>query len=110
MKRDRDKLSGIVGLRGESSGGERGAEFAAGGDADLGEDLAEVPFDGAGGQEELGADLGVGEAFYGQPDDRGLLRGEFGRGRGGALAGSLAGGGQLALGAVVEGGGADRGQ
>ena len=47
--------------------GKSGAELAAGRDAELGEDLAEVPLDGAGGQEELGADLGVGTAFDGQP-------------------------------------------
>src|SRR5581483_9156642 len=61
--------------------GEGGAEVAAGGDAQLGEDLAQVPLDGAGGQEELGADLGVGAAVDGEPGDRGLLGGELGPGR-----------------------------
>jgi hypothetical protein len=91
-------------------GREGSAELAAGSDAELGEDLAEVPLDGAGGQEELGADLGVGAALDGEPGDRGLLRGELGRRRRRALADGLAGGGQLALRALGEGGGADRGQ
>ena len=51
-------------------------QLAAGADAELGEDLAQVPFDRARGQEQLGADLGVGAAVAGQPGDLLLLRRE----------------------------------
>jgi hypothetical protein len=37
-------------------------ELAAGGDAELGEDLAQVVLDGVGADEQPGADLGVGQA------------------------------------------------
>ena len=43
--------------------------IAAGADAELDEDLAQVPFDRAHGQEQLGADLRVGAAVAGQPGD-----------------------------------------
>jgi hypothetical protein len=39
---------------------QRVVQFAAGTDAEFGEDLAQVPFDRASGQEQLGADLRVG--------------------------------------------------
>ena len=41
--------------------------LAARADAELGEDLAQVPFDGAGGQEQLGGDLRVGATVGGEP-------------------------------------------
>ena len=59
-----------------TGGGQRSAQLAAGADAELGEDLAQVPFDGARAEEQLGADLRVGPAVPGQPGDVGLLRGE----------------------------------
>src|SRR5580693_147320 len=40
-------------------GGERGTEVAAGADAELGEDLAQVVGDGGGTDEQLGGDLRV---------------------------------------------------
>jgi Voltage-dependent anion channel len=67
-------------------------------DLELGEDLAQVPFDGPGGQEQVGADLRVGLPVPRQPGDGRLLRGERVRRLGGTLAGRLAGGQQLAPG------------
>ena len=52
---------------------QRGAQLAAGADTELDEDLAQVPFDRAHGQEQLGADLRIGVAVPGQPGDAGLL-------------------------------------
>src|ERR1700679_339197 len=51
-------------------------EFVSGGDAELGEDLAEVVLDRAGADKQRGADLGVGEAVEGKLCDLGFLRGE----------------------------------
>jgi hypothetical protein len=53
---------------------QRGVQFVAGPDAELGIYLAQVPFDRAGGQEQLGADLRVRQAVAGQPGDLLLLR------------------------------------
>jgi hypothetical protein len=44
-----------------------GAQLAAGVDTQLGEYLAQVPFDCPHGQEQLGADLGIGTAVSRQP-------------------------------------------
>ena len=55
--------------------GHRLPELAAGGDVELAEDLAQVVLDRALGQEQLGGDLRVGQAFPGQPRDLGLLGG-----------------------------------
>ena len=52
-------------------------ELAAGADAELGEDLAQVVLDGARADEQPRADLRVGEAVARQPGDLRLLRGEL---------------------------------
>ena len=61
--------------------GQDAVELAAGADAELGEHLAEVPFDGARADEQLGADLGVGMPVGGEAGDLRLLRGELVAGR-----------------------------
>ena len=66
--------------RAPAVGSQHGAEVLAGGDAELGEHLAEVPFDGAGAEEQFRGDLGVGASVSGQPGDVLLLRGELGCG------------------------------
>ena len=53
------------------------AELAARGDAELGEDLAQVVLDRAGADEQPGADLRVGQPLAGQPGDLGLLGGQL---------------------------------
>jgi len=62
------------------------------------EDLGHVVLDGARAQEQLGGDLRVRQARPGQPRDLGLLGGELLVRAGGAPAGGLAGGPQLAPG------------
>jgi hypothetical protein len=52
-------------------------QFAAGADAELDEDLAQMPFDRARAEKQLGADLGVGAAIEGAAGDLPLLRGEL---------------------------------
>src|SRR6059058_2500985 len=42
-------------------------------DPELGEHLAQMPFDGARADEQLGADLGVRQSLTGEPGDLGLL-------------------------------------
>ena len=79
------------------------AELAARGDAELSEDLAQVVLDRAGADEQPGADLRVGQPLAGQPGDLGLLAGQLLiASGGGALAGGLASGPQLAPGPVGE--------
>ena len=81
----------------------RGRDFARQGvaqgparaDAELGEHLLQVPLDGAGAEEELGADLGVRPAVAGELGDVLLLGGELVAGVVAALADLLAGGQQL---------------
>jgi hypothetical protein len=70
-------------------------ELAAGGDAELGEDLAQVVLDGVGADEQPGADLGVGQALAGQLGNLGFLGGQLlaPRGRRGAPASGFPGGG-----------------
>jgi hypothetical protein len=75
-------LGGPVGLCARYSlgtVGQRLVELPAGADVELGEDLAQVPFDRPCGQEELGGDLRVGQARPGQLGDLGLLGGELKR-------------------------------
>src|SRR6185312_10606157 len=72
------------------------AEVAARGDAELGEDLAQVVLDSARRQEQPGADFGVREAVAGQPGDLGLLSSQLEHRGDAALAGGLAGDPQLA--------------
>src|SRR5258707_6417728 len=57
-------------------------EATQGADGELGEDLAKVVFGGAWADEQPGGDLGVGQAFGGQPCDLGFLGGEPGGGPG----------------------------
>jgi hypothetical protein len=61
-----------------------------------------VVLDGAWADEQPCADLGVGGAVAGEPGDLGLSQGELVAGLGGAFAGGLAGGQQLARGALGE--------
>src|SRR5713101_1814352 len=83
--------------------GRDAVELAAGADAELGEDLAQVVLDRTGADEQPGADLRVRQAVPGQPGHLGLLGGQrfaglAGRragGLGGALAGGFAGSQQL---------------
>src|SRR3954471_23890347 len=77
-------------------------KLAARADVELGEHLAQVIRDGVLADEQPRADLGVREALGGEPRDLGLLRGQIAAGLDGALAGALAGGEQLALGARGE--------
>ncbi len=53
--------------------GERGQQLHPGADPELGEDLAQMKFDGPGAQEQLGGDLGVRKAFAGEAGDVVLL-------------------------------------
>ena len=71
---------------------ERSRQLPAGADAELGEDLPQVPFDGAGTEEQRGADLGIGRPLRREPGDLRLLRGEVARGLHRALADRLPGG------------------
>src|SRR6266487_2389918 len=90
------------------SWGEGVVEVPAGGDAQFGEHLAEVPFNGAGADEQFRADPGVGASVSGQPDDVLLLLGELAVGVDLAFADLLAGGEQFPARALGEGFGADR--
>ena len=78
--------------------GQDAVELIAGADVELGEDLVQVVFDGARAHEQLGGDLGVGQAVAGQPGDLGLPGGELDRDTCGASTDALAGGMQLAPG------------
>src|SRR4051812_4342258 len=52
-----------------------GTQFSTGADAELGEDLAQMPFDGARAQEQPCRDIWIGQAVAGEPCDlRFLLR------------------------------------
>src|SRR5215469_14477021 len=90
--------------------GQDAVELAAGADAELGEDLAQVVLDRARADEQSRADLRVGKTLAGQPRDLGLLGGQRitglagsrSGGLRGALADGLAGGQQLAAGALGE--------
>src|SRR5262249_39824332 len=70
------------------SAGQRDAvEFPPGADAELGIRPAEVPLDGAGAEEEPGADLGVGQPLRCEAYDLHLLRGQVVSGLGDPLTG-----------------------
>ena len=64
-------------------------ELAAGGDGELGEDLAQVVLGGVGADEQPGADLGVGQAVAGQQRDLRFLGGQLLAGVGAAVLASL---------------------
>ena len=85
-------------------------EAHAGGDAQFGEDLAKVPFDGSGADEQFRGDLRVGASVSGQPGDVLLLRGEFGVGGHLPLADRLASGEQFPAGSLGEGLSANHGE
>src|SRR5262249_60606810 len=74
------------------------AELPARGDAELGEDLAQVPFNRTWAQEQLRADLRVREPVPGEAGDLFLLRGQLIAGLGTALAHLLARGDELPAG------------
>jgi hypothetical protein len=89
-------------------GGNRGSELAAGADAELGEDLAQVVGDGGGADKQLRGDLRVGGALAGQAGDQRFLRGQ-GIGRlGGLLPGVPAGRPELGARPFGKRRGADR--
>ena len=71
-------------------------------DVELGEDLAQVVLDRARADEQLRADLRVGEPVASEPGDLSLLGGELIAGLICAFARGLAGGGQLAAGTFRE--------
>ena len=82
--------------------GQGPGELPAGADAELGEHLTQMPLDRARAQEQLGADLGIGQPVPGPPGDLPLLRGELVRFVRRALADGLPGGEQLAAGTFGE--------
>src|SRR6266700_5425004 len=82
--------------------GDASAEVFAGGDAELGEHVAQVPLDGAGADEQLGGDLLVCAPVPGQLGDLGLLGREVGEGLDRALSHRFPGSQQLAAGAFCE--------
>src|SRR5215471_19341978 len=69
--------------------------LGAGGDAELGEDLVQVVFDGPRADKQLSGDLPVGRPVGGQPGDLQFLGGELGERRRVAAADGRAGGAQL---------------
>src|SRR3984957_7741596 len=78
------------------------AQLAARADAKLAERLAQVPFDGADGQEQLGAKLRIAEPVTSEPGDLHFLRGELIARLGLTLADGLAGSQQLATAALGQ--------
>src|SRR5580704_395834 len=78
---------------GQVLGGCLGGEFGAGGDAELGEDVGQVHLDGAGGDEQAPGDGVVPQAFADQPDDIQFSRGQAGPARGGSFAAAALAGG-----------------
>src|SRR3954454_6668257 len=81
---------------------------SAGADGEFDEYLAEVPFDGAGADEQFRSDFGVGTSVTGQSGDVLLLRGQIVDGVDVAFTDLFAGGDQLSPCALAEGIGADR--
>src|SRR3954471_6121305 len=90
-----------VPLRGDVA--DRPRQLPAGADAELGEDLPQVPFDGTCADEQREADLGVGRSLRCQPGDLRLLRCEVAGRLHRALANRLTGGQQLAPSALGKG-------
>ena len=82
------------------TGGQNVPQLAARADAELREHLVKVVLHGPGADEELAPDLRVGSAVDGQPGDLGLLGRKCVVGAAGALANGLAGGQELAPGAL----------
>src|SRR3954447_11664272 len=98
----------LPGLHGGGVARQGVTERPARADAELGEHLLEVPFDGARAEEELGADLRVRPPVAREPGDVLLLRGELVARVVAALAHLLAGGQQLVAGTFGEPRGAHR--
>src|SRR5271157_5360115 len=78
------------------------AKLSAGADVELGEDLAQVPFDCAGAEEQMGTDFRIRQPVTCEPRDLYLLRGELLDRLGRAPAYSLTRGQQLATAALSE--------
>src|SRR4051794_3256565 len=94
-----------AGLRRRGRGlvaGQRAVQLLARADAELGEHLAQVPLDRARADEQHRGDLRVGVPAGGQPPDLRLLRRELVEHLGAAPAHRLAGGQELAAGALGE--------
>jgi ABC-type lipopolysaccharide export system ATPase subunit len=89
---------------------ERAPQLAAGGDPELREDLAHVPFHGSATEVSLGGDLGIGVAFRGQPGDVGLLGRQVRARLEGTSPNGFAGGEELAASTFGERLDAHRGQ
>src|SRR3954470_18564335 len=87
---------------GVGNSGKRAAQLLAGADLELGEHLAQVVLDGAGADEQLGADLRVRLPVARHAGDLGLLGREDVAGLRRAPGRGLAGGQQLAAGALGE--------
>ena len=85
-------------------------EFASRADAQLGENLAQVVLDSAWADEQLFANLVVGQAFLGKPGDLEFLRGQVVAGVDRTFASGFAGRHQLAAGPVGEPVGSHRGE
>src|SRR5690348_13286240 len=83
---------GAIALKLPGGSGGALAEVFAGGDAEFGEHVAQVPLDGAGADEQVGGDLLVGVPVAGQLGDLGFLGGEVGEGLDCAFAHRFAGG------------------
>src|SRR4051812_10496311 len=108
----RSRIGQVASLTGQSLGGgelagRHAAELVARGDVELQEDLAQVVLHGTGADEQLSADLGVGETFLGEPSDLRLLRREDAARLFGALSRGLSRGEKLATGTLREALGAD---
>src|SRR3954471_8273077 len=108
----RSRSGQVASLTGQSLGGgelagRHAAELVARGDVELQEDLAQVVLHGTGADEQLSADLGVGETFLGEPSDLRLLRREDAARLFGALSRRLSRGEKLATGTLREALGAD---
>src|SRR6185437_13039039 len=98
--------------RGQASltGPRNGAELPAGRDAELDEDLSQVPFDRVRADEQPGPDLLIRQSVAGQPGDLFFLRGELVTRADRVLAGLLTAADQLAPGAFGEREGTDPGE
>src|SRR3954466_8700870 len=95
-------VPGLVPQRRPGGVGQRRAQLPAGLEPELGENVAQMPLDGAVAEEQLRADLQVGVSLGGEARDLRLLQGERIVGRIGALARRFAGGGQFACGTLRE--------
>src|SRR5262252_10227326 len=95
----RPAADGTAKLKLPVGSGDASAKVFAGGDAELGEHVAQVPLDGTGADEQLGGDLLVGASVPGQLGDLSLLGREVCEGLDRPPAHRFPGGQQLAAGA-----------